>query len=184
MARATVFLDRDGVIIENRGDYVKSWAEARFLPGACAALRRLREAGLTIVVVTNQSAVGRGIISLDQADAINRRLAAEIAAQGGRIDAWYMCPHGPKDGCGCRKPAPGMLLRARAELGLDLARAHMVGDAVSDIAAARQAGVRATLVLTGRGAEQVNLLGQAAGLECDVAADLGAAVEQICALAR
>jgi D-glycero-D-manno-heptose 1,7-bisphosphate phosphatase len=177
MGRTTVFLDRDGVIIENRSDYVKTWDEVRFLPGAFEALRDLNRAGHTVVVVTNQSAVGRGIISLKQAAKLNRRLAAEVQAHGGRIDAWYMCWHHPEDGCECRKPAPGLLLRAQAELGLNLKRAHLIGDAISDIEAARAAGVRATLVLTGRGLEQADRLPKLGSLECEVAADLHAAVQ-------
>lgn len=177
MGRTAVFLDRDGVIIENRSDYVKTWDEVRFLPRTFEALRALRRAGHAVIVITNQSAVGRGLISLEQAAELNRRVVAEIEAQGGRIDAWYMCWHHPDDGCGCRKPAPGLLLRAKAELGLDLARSHLIGDAVSDIEAAHAAGVRATLVLTGRGREQADRLSRIAWLECGVAADLHAAVQ-------
>jgi len=176
MTHTTVFLDRDGVIIENRNDYIKTWDEVRFLPKAFDALRELGRAGHRVVVVTNQSAVGRGIISLNQAAELNQRLATEVEAHGGRIDAWYMCWHHPQDGCDCRKPAPGLLLRAQVELGLDLARAHLIGDAISDIQAARAAGVRATLVLTGRGREQAGILPKVGALECEVAADLHAAV--------
>ena len=113
-----MFLDRDGVIIENRSDYVKSWEEVRFLPGVFEALRRLARSEYALAIVTNQSAVGRGIISLDEAMHINERVLAEIAAQGGRVDASYMCPHRPDEGCNCRKPAPGMLLQAAEDLEL------------------------------------------------------------------
>jgi len=179
MARAAVFLDRDGVIIENRCDYVKSWEEVRFLPRAFEALRRLGRSEYALVLVTNQSAVGRGIISLDEAMEINRRMIAEIKGEGGRIDASYLCPHHPEAGCDCRKPAPGMLFRAAAEFGLDLARSYVIGDAVSDIQAARAAGARGILVLTGRGAGQVALL-EAQGLEsCLVMASLSTAVDFI-----
>ena len=174
-----MFLDRDGVIIENRSDYVKSWEEVCFLPGALEALRRLSRTEYALVLVTNQSAVGRGVISLEQATEINRRVIAEIGAQGGRVDASYMCPHRPDEGCNCRKPAPGMLLRAAKELGLDLTRSYAIGDAASDIEAAWAAGVRGILVLTGRGREQVTLLKMKGKANCPVVADMGAAVDYI-----
>jgi len=175
-----VFLDRDGVIIENRSDYVKSWEEVRLLPGAFEALRRLSRSEYALVLVTNQSAIGRGIISLEQAVEINARVIAEIEAQGGRIKASYLCPHRPEERCDCRKPVPGMLLRAAEELGLDLERSYAIGDAVSDIEAARAAGVRGILVLTGRGSEQKALLG--GDMDCLVMDDLRAAVDYILGL--
>jgi len=167
------------VIIENRSDYVKSWEEVHFLPRAFEALRRLGRSEHALVLVTNQSAVGRGIISLEQAIEINRRLIAEIEAQGGRVDASYMCPHRLDEGCNCRKPAPGMLLRAAKELGLDLTRSYAIGDAAGDIEAARAAGVRGILVLTGRGKEQVTLLRVRGKVNCPVVVDLSAAVNYI-----
>ena len=93
MERPAVFLDRDGVIIENRSDYVKSWEEVQFLPMAFEALRRLARSTHAVVLVTNQSAVGQGIISLQRATEINERIAAEVRKRGGRIDASYTCPH-------------------------------------------------------------------------------------------
>ena len=174
-----VFLDRDGVIIENRSDYVKSWEEVRFLPGASEALRRMGRSEYALVLVTNQSAVGRGIISLEQAMEINRRVIAEIKAGGGRIDASYLCPHRPDEGCGCRKPAPGMLFQAAKELELDLARSYAIGDAASDIEAAQAARVHGILVLTGRGKKQVALLKMKGKANCPVVADLSAAVDYI-----
>ena len=174
-----MFLDRDGVIIENRSDYVKSWEEVCFLPGALEALRRLSRTEYALVLVTNQSAVGRGIISLEQATEINRRVIAEIGAQGGRVDASYMCPHRPDEGCDCRKPAPGMLLQAAEELDLDLTRSYVIGDAASDVEAAWAAGVHGILVLTGLGKEQVGLLKTKGGANCPLVADLGAAVDYI-----
>jgi D-glycero-D-manno-heptose 1,7-bisphosphate phosphatase len=174
-----VFLDRDGVIIQNREDYVKSWLEVRFLPGALAALSRLSRTRYALVVVTNQSAVGRGTITMGQAVEINQRVIATIESWGGRVDACYMCPHHPERGCDCRKPAPGMLLRAAREMGLDLSRSYSVGDAASDVLAAQAVGARGILVRTGRGEEQVPLL-EAQGLTASpVVADLQAAVDFI-----
>ena len=177
--REAVFLDRDGVITENRSDYVKSWEEVRFLPGSIEALRRLSQTKYILVLVTNQSAVGRGIISLERAIEINRRVVAEIQMREGRIDASYLCPHTPNEGCACRKPAPGMLLRAAEELGLALVGSYAIGDAVSDIQAAQRAGVRGILVLTGRGTEQASLLEAQDLSGCPVMTDLSAAVDYI-----
>lgn len=161
-----VFLDRDGVIIENRARYVRAWADVAFLPGALAALATLSRAPLAVVIVTNQSAVGRGLLSESEAEAINAGLLAAIRAAGGRVDAVYLCPHTDADGCDCRKPAPGLLRRAAAELDLDLPRSVLIGDALSDLAAGRAAGVgRVALVRTGRGVEQEHL---AAGQRLDV----------------
>jgi len=177
--RRAVFLDRDGVIIENRDDYIRSWQEVYFLPGASEALRRLSHSDYAVVLVSNQSAVGRGIISLEQALRINQRVVAEIEARGGRVDASYLCPHHPDEGCNCRKPAPGMLLRAAEELGLDLVRSYVIGDAASDIQAAQAVGAQGILLLTGRGVEQVSAL-EARGLKgCLVMANLSTAVDYI-----
>src|SRR5579864_1861439 len=143
---AVVLLDRDGVINRMRPDYVKRWEELELLPGAVEALARLTGAGCRLVVLTNQSAIGRGLLTGEQLDQIHERLDAVVARAGGRIDAYLVCPHTPQDGCACRKPAPGLLLRARDELGIDLARAVLVGDQPSDLDAARAAGCRAILV--------------------------------------
>lgn len=159
MGQPAIFLDRDGVIIENRDRYVRSWADVAVLPGALAALAAARDSGYAFVIVTNQSAVGRGIISRETADDINRRLLDVIRATGGRIDAVYLCPHAPDDGCECRKPLPGMLLRAAREHDLDLARSVMIGDALSDSGAGQAAGVaQSILVRTGRGRAQEELI--------------------------
>jgi D-glycero-D-manno-heptose 1,7-bisphosphate phosphatase len=128
----TVFVDRDGVLVRDRPGYVKSWAEVEILPGALAALARLAAAGARIFVATNQSAVGRGIVSRDVVDDIHARLASAAAAHGARIDDFLVCPHRPDDGCSCRKPKPGLLLQAQRDRGLDLSKAYMVGDQASD----------------------------------------------------
>lgn len=152
-----IFLDRDGVIIENRDHYVRSWADVEIFPQAVAALVELRDSPYKIVLVTNQSAVGRGHISHATADAINDRLLDVIHKAGGRVDAVYMCPHSPADGCDCRKPLPGLLLRAAEALEIDLSRSVMIGDALTDVAAGQAAGARAVLLRTGRGEWQEQL---------------------------
>ncbi len=153
-----LFLDRDGVIIENRDNYVLSWADVEFLPGALEALASLRDAPYRIVIVTNQSPIGRGLVARDTIDTINERVISAIEAAGGRIDAAYICPHAPEQTCSCRKPEPGMLRRAAADLDIDLNRSIMVGDALTDVGAGQGAGVaEAILVRTGRGRRQETL---------------------------
>jgi histidinol-phosphate phosphatase family protein len=136
----TVFVDRDGVLVRDRPDYVKAWAEVEIVSGAFAALARLRAAGARIFVATNQSVVGRGIVRRETVDDIHDRLARIALAHGARIDGFLVCPHRPDDACACRKPKPGLLLQAQRELGLDLSAAFMVGDQVSDVVTALAAG--------------------------------------------
>lgn len=151
-----IFLDRDGVLIENQPDYVRDWSQAKIFPEAIQALSLSLIRNYKVVIVTNQSAVGRGLISLKTADAINRHLVNTIRQQGGQLDAVYMCPHKPQDGCSCRKPKPGLFRQAARELSLDMRRSWMIGDAWSDLQAGQSAGVRhAILLRTGRGAVQL-----------------------------
>jgi len=150
-----IFLDRDGVIIENRDDYVRHWDDVTFIPEAIEALRAIASLDYAVVIVTNQAVVGKGILSLQEAEAINQRVMREVNAMGGRIDAAYLCPHRPDENCSCRKPKPGMLMRAANDLNLKLANSILVGDAITDMQAARAAGVDATLVRTGRGEREL-----------------------------
>src|SRR5258706_15038184 len=136
----TVLLDRDGVINRMRTDYVKSWDDFELLPGAIEAIARLGRSGHDVIVLTNQSAIAQRLVGAQAVDDIHSRLAAMVVEHGGRIRAFLICPHGKDEGCGCRKPAPGLLFRARDELGVDLADAIMVGDQIWDIQAARAAG--------------------------------------------
>jgi histidinol-phosphate phosphatase family protein len=175
---AAIFLDRDGVINENRDDYVTSWQEIRFIPGVLQALARLAATPFHIVLVTNQSPIGRGILTRAQVEAINRRLVAQIEAHGGRMDRVYYCPHRPDEGCDCRKPRPGLLLQAGRELNVDLGKSYLVGDAVSDVEAALAAGVQPVMVRTGRGAVQERLL-QVKRPQVPVMANLSEALEWI-----
>ena len=154
--RPAVLLDRDGVINRNRTDYVKSWDEFEFLPGSLEALRMLAEQGTRVIVVTNQSVVGRGIIPQDELDRIHARMTREIEAHGGRIDAILCCSHSPDDGCLCRKPRPGLLLEAMDRFQLDPNLCYVVGDSLNDLMAARAAGLPFVMVLTGRGRESLS----------------------------
>jgi D-glycero-D-manno-heptose 1,7-bisphosphate phosphatase len=168
-----VFLDRDGVIVENRDAYIRCWDDVAFVPGAVEALVRLAASPFAVVVVTNQSAVGRGLLSLDEALRINRQIVDVLVRAGARVDGAYLCPHHPEDDCACRKPRPGLLEQAAREHDLDLGRSWLVGDALSDLEAGRAVGARAVLVRTGRGRAQAELHG------LEAVPDLAAAVDMI-----
>jgi histidinol-phosphate phosphatase family protein len=178
-----IFLDRDGVLIENRSDYVRVWSQVHVFSDAIHALSHSSLEKFKIVIITNQSAVGRGIISLQTANEINSRLVRLILAENGRVDGVYLCPHGPEDGCECRKPRPGLLLQAARELSLDLKRSWMIGDAWSDLQAGAAAGVRGTIIVkTGRGADQL-LLSRPPEIQSNfVCENLSQAVESILAV--
>jgi D-glycero-D-manno-heptose 1,7-bisphosphate phosphatase len=179
--KPAIFLDRDGVIVENLPDYVKTIDEVHLLPGALAALAQAAQLECRIVVVTNQSVVGRGLLTEPALAAINAYVHQAIVAAGGRIDGWYVCPHLPEAGCACRKPKPGMLLSAAADLHIDLPASVMIGDAVSDVLAGHAAGTQAILVRTGLGNGQTAELGRA-GLEgVPVVNNLAAAVQRVAA---
>ena len=174
MGRRAVFLDRDGVINELRvRDWVTRWEEFRFLPGVKDGIAALKKAGFLVIIVTNQSCVTRGLISEEGLADIHRRMLEELGE--GMVDGLYCCPHQDEDECGCRKPEPGMLVRAADDFGIDCGNSYMVGDSGRDMAAAAAAGVRRILVE-----------GKAPGPVPDdpdigVVKDLGGAVELILA---
>lgn len=157
-----LLLDRDGVIIANREDYVRSPGEVEIYDQALEALARAAQSNYLIIIVTNQSAVGRGLISLEMARRINRYVSHRIEQAGGRVDGIYMCPHDPQDGCPCRKPRPGLILAAAREHNLDLRGSILLGDALTDLQAGQAAGVGTLgLLLSGRGRSQALLPGAA-----------------------
>ena len=143
-----VFLDRDGVL--NRGaepgEYILSWDEFEILPDAVEAVKMFNGLGLKVVVVTNQSPIGRGFFTHEALADIHKRMLDEFYEGGALIDAIYYCPHAPDAGCGCRKPEPGMILNAARDLGIELEKSWMIGDAESDIEAGRRAGCKTILV--------------------------------------
>ncbi len=151
MKKPAIFIDRDGVINRDRPDYVKSWAEFEFLPGVLNALRRLSVSPYTIVIVSNQSAIGRGLVTEETVEEIHFNMIQVIRKSGGRLDSIYFCPHTPDDGCDCRKPYPGLLLRAADDLNLDLPKSWFIGDSLRDLEAAIAVGVHPVLVRTGHG---------------------------------
>ena len=147
--RRAVFLDRDGVLSVEGGEYVTSAEKLRLLPGAGESVARLNAAGLAVFVFTNQAGVGRGCMTQQALDEIHERLKREVAKERGTIEAIYACPHAPESGCACRKPKPGMLLQAASKHDIDLTRSFAVGDSPRDIAAGHAAGCRTILVLSG-----------------------------------
>lgn len=156
--RPAIFLDRDGVVIDDV-HYLASPAQVRLIPGSADAIASLNRAGWPVVVVTNQSGVARGLFTTDGVHAVHEHLSEQLAGYGAKIEAYYFCPHYPtadvpayRVDCSCRKPKPGMLLQAAEELGLDLTQSWMIGDKVSDLAAGAAAGASTILVRTGHGA--------------------------------
>jgi len=186
--RRAVFLDRDGTVAEEVG-YVNHVSRVRLLPESAEAIRRIRGAGFLVVVVTNQSGVARGYFEEPLVLQANQRLRDLLGDQGAVLDAIYYCPHHPREGsppyrqeCDCRKPRPGMLLRAAREHGIDLPRSYMVGDGIVDVEAGRAAGATSILVLTGYGRGQVEHRRSCWPVEPNhVAEDLSAAVDWIVA---
>jgi histidinol-phosphate phosphatase family protein len=151
--RFAVFLDHDGTVMADR-HFLADPAGVELLPGAAAGLRRMRDLGAALVVVTNQSGVGRGYFDLGAVERVNDRLRELLAAEGIELDGIYVCPHGPDEGCACRKPEPGLFLQARDELGLDLGASFVVGDREVDVEAGRRLG--ATPIRIGREAEDLS----------------------------
>ncbi|MGH7231594.1 MAG: lipopolysaccharide heptosyltransferase II [Nitrospiraceae bacterium] len=144
----TVFLDRDGTINRDTG-YIRTPEELELLPGVVESLARLNRAGARLVLVTNQSGIARGLLTLEALKTIHASLCARLQSRGARLDAIYYCPHHPDDACACRKPQAGMVNRAVADLGIDLLRSYVVGDQTRDVELARRIGARSVLVTTG-----------------------------------
>ncbi len=157
MSSPAVFLDRDGTINEEMG-YINHLSRFKIFPQAAAAIRRLNEAGLKVVLVSNQSGAARGYFPASLVDEMHRHLNRLLAAAGARLDGIYLCLHGPDEGCLCRKPQPELLLRAARDLDLDLSRSYLVGDRYKDIETATNAGVKGLLVLTGYGRGEFEFL--------------------------
>ena len=157
MGRRAIIMDRDGTVCDEVG-YVNHVDRVRLLPRSAEAVRAANEAGFQTVVVTNQAGVARGYFAESLVDEVHERIRALLAHEGARLDGIYYCPHHPEVGatayrkaCTCRKPLPGMLLRARDEMGIDLSASYMVGDSIKDVEAGHRAGTTSVLVLTGYG---------------------------------
>ena len=170
-----VFLDRDGVLMEDTSspDHVD---EVRLIDAGPQALRRLKDAGFKLFVVTNQSGVARGYFSRETVEQIHALLDRHFADAGVTLDRYYVCPHHPEDNCDCRKPKPKFLLEAAREFKLDLTRSYMVGDRATDVQCGINAGTRTILVLTGAGRDTLTKNEIKPNY---VAADIGAATDWI-----
>lgn len=151
--RPAVFLDRDGTLVPDSG-YMSDPDEVRLFPGTAATLRSLASAGWALVVISNQAGVGRGLFDLTRAYEVMARLRTQLRAEGVELDAVYLCPHRPDEGCACRKPNTALLERAADDLGLALRRSAMVGDKWIDVEAAHRVGAIGVLVRTGYGSEE------------------------------
>jgi D-glycero-D-manno-heptose 1,7-bisphosphate phosphatase len=147
-----VILGRDGILNVFREDHVKSPEEWEPIPGALEAVARLNHAGWHVVVATNQSGIGRGMIDMSSVNAVHAHMNRQLQQAGGRLDAVFLCPHAPEDGCDCRKPKPGLLLDIGRRYGVDLSQVPVVGDTARDLIAAAAAGCEPHLVRTGRAA--------------------------------
>jgi len=179
MSQPAVFLDRDGTINEQMG-YINHLSRFKLLPQAVPAIRRLNEAGVKVVVITNQSGAARGYFPASLVDEIHAQLKQLLAAGGAHLDGIYTCLHGPGDGCACRKPQPWLLEQAARDLDLDLSRSYLVGDRYKDIETAANAGAKGILVLTGYGRGEYEYLRAAQPAQpVHVAGDLLEAVEWI-----
>ena len=150
-----VVLDRDGTLIEER-PYLADPEAVTLLPNVARGLRALQQEGFRLVVASNQSGVGRGYFGLDTVERVNRRVAALLAREGVLLDGFYICPHGPAEGCDCRKPCTGLLERAAREAGGSPMESFVVGDKECDIEMGRRAGATTLLVCTGWGQQTVS----------------------------
>jgi D-glycero-D-manno-heptose 1,7-bisphosphate phosphatase len=150
---AAVFLDRDGTLNVEK-NYMCRYEDWEWIPGVVDGLKKLVETGFLLVIVSNQSGVARGYFSKEDVDALHLRVERELQREGVPIAGFYYCPHGPDEGCACRKPAPGMIVQASRALHIDLSRSYLVGDKAVDVEAGVRAGVQPLLVTTGYGKKQ------------------------------
>ncbi len=177
-----IFIDRDGVINRDSPDYIKSWEEFEFLPGSIEALAALTQAGYSLILITNQSMIGRGMVPLAVLEEMHRRMRAAVEEAGGRIFDIFFCPHRPDEGCDCRKPEPGLIFQAKERHGIDLPRTVMIGDNAKDVECGCNAGCGATiLVRTGSGVEAAKALAERQIEPTAVVDDLNAAAQLILA---
>ncbi len=173
-----IILDRDGVINEDSADYIKSADEWIPLPDSLEAITRLTSAGYKVVIASNQSGLGRGYFSIDALAEMNAKMRLLLAEKGGVIDAIFVCPHTPEDGCNCRKPESGMFEEIKRRYNIDqVAGIYAIGDSLRDLQAAENAGFKPWLVLTGNG--QKTQQDPAFNPDTPISANLAAAVDMI-----
>lgn len=174
-----IILDRDGVINEDSDDYIKSPAEWIPIPGSLEAIKRLCDGGYTIAIATNQSGIARGYFDLEILSSIHEKMLSLVSKLGGKIDKIFFCPHGPTDGCDCRKPKPGLFQQIYDYYGYPLHRVPSVGDSLRDLEAAMQVGCQPILVLTGKGSITVMKIDPSSNIP--VFPDLASAVDSLLA---
>lgn len=172
-----IILDRDGVINEDSDEYIKSVDEFIPLPGSLEAIARLKKAGYTIAVATNQSGIARGYFDEATLAAMHDKLAHLLDEQGGEIDYIAYCPHGPDDNCDCRKPLPGLLKEISTHFNTELTNVPIIGDSLRDLQSARSVGAYPILVKTGKGERTLENAEQIS--DVPVYADLAAAVDAL-----
>jgi len=146
-----IILDRDGVINEDSDDYIKSADEWIAIPGSLEAIARLNRANVKVAVATNQSGIARDYFDINTLDLIHKKMEQSLARVGGHIDTIVYCPHGPDDGCQCRKPKAGLLYQIAEQFGCQLSGVYLIGDSLRDIQAAQTAGAQGILLKTGKG---------------------------------
>jgi histidinol-phosphate phosphatase family protein len=159
MRRKAVFLDRDGTICEDV-HYMRDPSQLRIYPEVPKAIKLLNEAGFLVIIATNQSAVARGYVTLEGLERIHKKMLEELGKRGAKIDAIYFCPHHPDDNCNCRKPKPGMILKAQRDFNIDLKASYIVGDKRLDVETAEKTNLIPILVLTGYGKEELKTLNE------------------------
>lgn len=174
-----VIVDRDGVINFDSDDYIKSLSEWRPIPGSLDAIARLSRAGFQVAVATNQSGLARGLFELEDLEAMNAHLEAEVAKLGGNVAGIFYCPHHPDDDCLCRKPKPGLIEAIEQELGVSAKDAPFVGDSRRDLEAGLIKGCVPILVKTGKGERTLRDLPDSIGKRAVICDDLAAAAEYI-----
>jgi D-glycero-D-manno-heptose 1,7-bisphosphate phosphatase len=172
--KGLIILDRDGVINRDSETFVKSAAEWMPLPGSIAAIATLSGAGYTVTIASNQSGLARGLFDQDALRAMHDKLRKLVANEGGSVGRIVVCPHGPDDGCDCRKPSPGLLLQLADHYNTDLTGVPVIGDSLRDLQAAVAVGARPLLVRTGNGNRTATSLPEALG-EIEIFDDLAAA---------
>lgn len=185
MKKSAVFLDRDGTINEEAG-YPSEYSQVKIYPASFEAVSRFNQAGFITIVITNQSGIGRGLLSEEALEEIHKKMRASFAEKKARLDAFYYCPHYEhsltprfRQACNCRKPNPGLALQAAADFDIDLRRSYMVGDKVEDILLGRNIQATPVLVLTGYGRESLPKLSEMGFEPAHVAEDVLAAAEWI-----
>jgi D-glycero-D-manno-heptose 1,7-bisphosphate phosphatase len=174
-----IILDRDGVINHDSDTYIKSIEEWQPIDGSLEAIARLNHSGYTVVVASNQSGLARGYFDIETLSAMHQKMDQLLAKIGGQVDAIFYCPHGPDDGCTCRKPKPGLLLQIGQRYNVPLKEVVYIGDSITDIKAANNANAQAVLVRTGKGVKAEKIMLAECKATVPVYDDLAAAVTAI-----